>query len=87
MEARVALFLVGQMGEQKRESQEGPVDSPGLFSAAAASKEVTIQQLPPPTVQAHCQLTPGTRGLHFKGSAPPLPTNRSVKRRRSEGSQ
>lgn len=56
MEARIAWFVVGQAGEQERESHKAQVNSPGLFSAAVATKEVTIQQLSTPAVLAHCQL-------------------------------
>lgn len=48
--------MVGQVGEQERESHKGQVNSPGLFSTAAATKKVTIQQLPQPAVLAHCHL-------------------------------
>ena len=37
MEAKIACFVVGQVGKQERIPQ-GPVSSPGLFSA---TKEVT----------------------------------------------
>lgn len=45
---------------RKRESHKAQVYSSGLFSAAAASGEVAIQQLPRPAALAFCQLQ-GTR--------------------------
>lgn len=60
MEATIDWFMVGQVGEQETESHKGQVNSPGLFPTAAATKKVTIQQLPHPAVLAHCQLQ-GTR--------------------------
>ena len=60
MEAKVDEFVVGQVSVQERESDKAQVYSPGLFSAATASGELAIQQLPRPAALALCQLQ-GTR--------------------------